>query len=293
MTSDRTLQRRWPESLIQQVATHNFVLVVGAGASLGCSNSIGARPLSWPDLIKQLNAKFGSGSTKAAVTKLLQHNQFLEAAEVLKAHARATSKEQDFLDAIVLLTDGGPSQDRQFQPGKLQDTLLRLDPYVFVTTNYDRILERACNSGFNVHHSDFDQLAQDVRTGTPLILKIHGSADRKKGMVLTRSDYMRLRREATTALEVLQALLLTRTTLFVGYSFSDPDIQLLLENAVGARGGPAAHYLLTSDSTPTHQREVLKHSYGTTLVTYKGADYAEMARMLELLADAVEAVRTA
>lgn len=291
MVSDRVLRLRWPETLISQIAAHNFLLVVGAGASRNCVDSRGAKPLGWLELLKQLNAKFGTGQMKAEVTKLLQHRQYLEAAEALKTHARSKSKEQDFLEMLVTLTDGGAHADRQFQPGKLHDTLLRLDPFVIVTTNYDRILERATNNGFNVHHSEFDNLAQDVRTATPLILKIHGTVDRKNGMVLTRSDYTRLRREGATALEVLQALLLTRTALFVGYSFSDLDIQLLLENALGARGGAAAHYLLTSTSTPAHLREVLKFSYGTTLVTHKADDYAEMARMLELLAESVETLR--
>ena len=80
-----------------------------------------------------------------------------------------------------------------------------------------------------------------------MLVKIHGSVDDATNLVMTRSDYARLRRLGAHVLEVLQALFLTKTALFVGYGFGDPDVQLLLENVMGARGEVAAHYLLTSN----------------------------------------------
>lgn len=165
------------------------------------------------------------------------------------------------------------------------------EPEVVVTTNYDRVIERATRNGYNVHSYESSTLGRDVRSGTPVLVKVHGTVDSASKIILTRSDYSRLRREGAHALEVLQALFLTRTALFVGYSFSDPDIHLLLENVLGARGDVAAHYLLTSDTIPLHQRDVYKYCYGTAVVTFGKQDYKEMNRMLELLAEAVEARR--
>ncbi|WP_425440288.1 SIR2 family NAD-dependent protein deacylase [Pseudosporangium ferrugineum] len=175
-----------------------------------------------------------------------------------------------------------------FQPAPIHDVLLRLDPRIIVTTNYDSILERASSNGYRVKTYASTDVGHEVRTGAPLLLKIHGSVDAELDLVLTRSDYSRLRRTGRAALDVLEALLLTRTTLFVGFSLSDPDIQLLLENNMGREVDSGAHYMLTSSSVPNHRRRALVRSYGVELIQHQDGDYAEAARMLELLADLVE-----
>jgi len=288
MTTDSVLARRWPEALIKQIAARKFVLVVGSGVSKNSSNASGQSPPTWVELMKSLTKDFTQGRGRTLVNNLVTSGRLLEAAEVLKTRARAQAREQDFLDAIAKATDGDTDT---FQPNPVHDSLMRLEPDIIITTNYDRILERATESGYSVHSSDFSELASEVRTGSPLICKIHGSVDRKTSMILTRSDYSRLRRSNAEGLEVLQALLLTRMTLFVGYSFSDPDIQLLLENVLGARGGPAAHYLLTPDSIAQYELALLEYCHGTAAIKYRAGVYEEMARMLELLAGQVESAR--
>jgi hypothetical protein len=287
---DKTLLRRWPEHLLERVASKNFMLVVGAGISRSCINAAGASPPSWDLLLRGLIADFTTGAVRRSALELVDRRLYLDAAELLRGRARAQAKEQDFLKRIAMVTDGGTKTTEQYQPSQIHQTLLSLEPDVLLTTNYDRILERATNNGYNVHPYDSTALAGDVRSGMPVLVKVHGSVDSASKIVLTRSDYTRLRREGAHALEVLQALFLTKTALFVGYGFSDPDIHLLLENVLGARGDVAAHYLLTG-TVPEYQREVYQFSYGTAAVTYAQGGYAEMQRMLELLSMQVEARR--
>jgi hypothetical protein len=291
VVGDRSLIGRWPEQLIERISSKSFVLVVGAGISRSCQNSSGRQPPSWSALVADLTNTFTSGATKKFVRDLVAQERYLDAAEFLRSRARKQAKEQDFLQKIADVTDGGKKTKDQFQPSELHEILLRLEPDVLLTTNYDRILERATNNGYNLHSYDSTTLASDVRLGTPVLVKVHGSVDSSSKIVLTRSDYARLRREGSEVLEVLQALFLTKTALFVGYSFSDPDIHLLLENVLGARGDVPAHYLLTSNRIPAHQREIYKYCYGTDAVTFAQSNFAEMQRMLELLGEAVEARR--
>ena len=124
-----------------------------------------------------------------------------------------------------------------------------------------------------------------------MLVKIHGSVDDATNLVMTRSDYARLRRLGAHVLEVLQALFLTKTALFVGYGFGDPDVQLLLENVMGARGEVAAHYLLTSKAIPEYVKDTYEYCFGTTVIGFADGDFAEMTRMIELLGEAVEARR--
>lgn len=288
---DATLMARWPRQLIDQISSGNFILVIGAGVSRGCASSNGNYPPSWKELIDELAITFTTATHKTAVRELVAQGRYLEAAELIRARARSQAKENDFLQRIAEVTDGGRKAEGQYRPGDLHDTLLGLEPEVLVTTNYDRILERATRNGYNVHTYGSTTLGRDIRLGVPVLIKVHGSVDSASEIVLTRSDYSRLHRDGAHALEVLQALFLTKTALFVGYSFSDPDIQLLLENILGARGDIAAHYLLTSKAVPQYQRELYQFCYGTATVAFADGDYIEMGRMLKLLLTQVEASR--
>lgn len=293
MTTDQTLLGRWPEHLIKQLVSGNFVLVMGAGISRGCINDVGLHPPGWEDLISGLARELLTGVHRKSVIGLVKAGRLLEAAELLRARARATAKEEDFLHRVADLTDGGATAAEQFKPSPLHDSLLTLEPEIVVTTNYDKIFERASNNGYYVHTHTSTTVGRDIRSGNPVVLKIHGSVDDGSRVVLTRSDYARLRREGAHSLEVLQALFLTRTALFVGYGLGDPDIQLLLENAVGARGETASHYVLASKKVPEFERVMLEYCFGTTLVTFADGDFGEMARMLSLLGDEVTVRRNA
>jgi hypothetical protein len=286
MASDRQLAARWPGSLVEQVASGNFVLVVGAGISAHSTNASGACPPGWGGLLTALvNEVISSPTKRKPARELIGAFRYLEAAEYLRSIARSEGKEEDVLKKIARATDGGGTSAEQFQPAAIHQSLMSLSPTIVVTTNYDKILERATNNGFNVHSFESTTLAREVRQGNPVIVKVHGTVDDATKIVITRSDYSRLRRQGSSVLEVLEAIFLTRTVLFVGYGMGDPDIQLLLENVLGARGEIAAHFLLTGNGMATYQRDVYQYCYGTSVVTYAESDYIEMARMIDLLAE--------
>lgn len=292
-TGDTTLMNRWPGHLVDRIVSRNFVLVIGAGVSKACTNAVGQNPPSWSELLSVLIDEYTAGSTKTAARRLLKNGDYLSLAELVRAKARALGKEQDFHKTIARVTDGGTKAAEHFQPTELHESLLRLEPDILITTNYDRIFERASQNGYNVHRYDSSTLASDVRGGNPVLIKVHGSVDSAEELILTRSDYSKLRREGAQVLEVVEALFLTRTALFVGYSFNDPDIHLILENILGARDSVPAHYLLTSSSTPEYVKQNYAYSYGTATIPFTKSDYLEMNRMIALLASVVESRRAA
>jgi hypothetical protein len=287
--SDAALAKRWPKDLVERIAARDFVLVVGAGASIGCQDDQGNSAPSWTGLLKELTREFASSTAAREARRLIEQSAFLDAAELLKSQAAARSRQTDFLKFVSKAVDGRPGHN--FQPRAFHDALLELDPPVIVTTNYDSILERASRNGFRVKTYKDDDVGYDVRTGTPTLIKIHGSVDAQQKLILTRSDYSSIRLEGARALEVFQALLLTRTSLFVGYSFSDPDIQLLLENNFGSRGDAGAHYLLCEAGMPNYQVAILDSSYGTKPIFHKAGDFDEAERMLVLLGKLASAGR--
>lgn len=102
------------------------------------------------------------------------------------------------------------------------------------TTNFDPLLELAIPKA-TVAASDNDAL--DIGTGHRTIIKMHGSLSRDlppvwtSPPVITRGDFERYEDSHPRMWALLRASYLTRTMLFLGFSFSDPNIEVLLRLA--------------------------------------------------------------
>lgn len=90
-----------------------------------------------------------------------------------------------------------------------------------VTTNYDDLFERACD---RPHNGTLKVLPRERVTGRqPWLLKLHGDAAVPKSIVLTRSQYLDFEARSAPLAAVVQAHMVTRHMLFVGYSLSDTN----------------------------------------------------------------------
>jgi len=95
-----------------------------------------------------------------------------------------------------------------------------------VTTNYDRLYEAVCNDTEKaIAVLPYDTTENSNRW----ILKLHGDINHPEDIVLTREDYLRYqdRREALTG--IVQALLLTKHMLFVGFSLQDDNFHKIMD----------------------------------------------------------------
>lgn len=142
-----------------------------------------------------------------------------------------------------------PDQDRQ--PSELLQTLARLPFRLIVTTNYDRLMERALEGagkpffpvvqpigGFG--QDDQSELRDQLADwGDQLILyKIHGSfveGNQFPRVVVTEEDYIEFLTVLGTAGGVPKAIaqeLRNTTLLFLGYGLQDWDIRTILKGIV-------------------------------------------------------------
>lgn len=274
----------WPSDVSDQALRRNLVVIVGAGVSASCERE-GLRPPSWSKLLSDLQNQLGL-TDNPEIARLLESNRMLDAAALIKHEASRTSRLQDFFRFLRTSVDGPPGH--QFGGSAWHDAIVRLEPDLIVTTNYDKILERATSDGFSTHSFDSERIAGEIRRRVPTLMKIHGTIDKIEEVILTRADYTRLRLHGVHALSVLQALLLTRTALLVGYSLGDPDIQLLFENVLGGGTEAPAHYMLTEDSLPEYERDVLRYSYGITPLTYAAGNHDDALVALQQLSDLVQ-----
>jgi hypothetical protein len=128
--------------------------------------------------------------------------------------------------------------DRWITPS--HNELVGLELPLLFTTNYDDLIERAY-----VHHgrtltvsSTAQEFVEHLRPKPEHhLVKIHGSIDNTATVVLTRDDYARARIARKRIYEHLKFDIEQATYLFVGFSLSDPNINILLDDARIETGG--------------------------------------------------------
>jgi len=118
--------------------------------------------------------------------------------------------------------------------------LVDLDLPLLFTTNYDNLIERTYLSrGVELIVSSTAEQFIAHRNPTPIhhLIKMHGSIDQPTTVVLTRDQYARARIERHRIYEHLKLDIEQSTYLFVGFSLTDPNVNVLLDDARLETGG--------------------------------------------------------
>ena len=106
-----------------------------------------------------------------------------------------------------------------------------------VTTNFDQVFEAACQGAGKV-------LAVlpggSVVTGQPWLLKLHGDA--QSSIVFTRAEYLSAMATQSALRGIVQAMLITKHMMFVGYSLRDDDFHQLVHEVRYARNTNDAEF---------------------------------------------------
>lgn len=276
----------WPGDLVKQVARRNVVLFVGAGISMASENAARQRPLGWKDLLGKLGDEICTpAEMRTKVKPMINRGEYLLAAEFIKYRATKNGNLNHYRDTISVFCDG-PDEDK-FAPSELHNRLMDLDPAVIVTTNFDKILERTAGEGYHPMGFNEPEIDNVVRQAKNLILKLHGTVNHGSPLVFTQSEYTSLRRDGALALEVLQSLLLTKMALFVGYSFNDPDLKLILETIFGVPGRGPGHVLVMNGKIPDFQQELFTGVYGLNVLSYPTGEHGVLLEGIKELSTAL------
>jgi hypothetical protein len=187
--------------------------------------------------------------------------------------------------------------EKRFKPSQVHDDISALDSRFVLTTNFDKIYENRANQiqhntvlVKSYHDSD---VADAFRRTQRVVLKVHGSIDSPDRAIFTRSDYAKARTAHAHFYQLLEALFLTHTFVFLGASMRDPDIQLLLENYAYRFSGSRPHFMIMPRSSVSPAiLEIMETSMNLHGLLYDSADYhAELASSLRGLRTLVDASR--
>ena len=108
--------------------------------------------------------------------------------------------------------------------------LARLPINTYWTTNYDKLIETSLeknNMIVDVKHEN-KQLPTSKYKRDAVVYKMHGDADHPADAIITRDDYEKYFRTHEPFINALQGDLITKTFLFIGFSFNDPNLEYAL-----------------------------------------------------------------
>lgn len=96
-----------------------------------------------------------------------------------------------------------------------------------VTLNYDRLYETAAGAA---QRPPTVLPYETARPDRPWLLKLHGCIDHDEDIVLTREDYLRYANRRAALRGLVQAQLVMRHMLFVGFGLADDNVHSILDD---------------------------------------------------------------
>ena len=138
-----------------------------------------------------------------------------------------------------------------------------MDSRIVITPNFDHIYDdhAGTQTGGTISVKSYydDDVAEVIRRGDRLILKMHGTISTPNNLIFSRNDYAKARIEHAHFYKILEALAITHTFLFLGAGINDPDIRLLLEDyAFRFRYSRKHYFILPKSALTEEEKEIME-----------------------------------
>lgn len=270
-----------PQLLIDAFAHQRIVLLVGSGPSISASLP------NWSQLLAGI-AK-GAGLSRRAFSSVMRHienEHFLDVADYL----REALHRGDFFRLLERELMGD-----HVTPKEIHKLLMELPTEGVITTNYDRLLDKADTTQRLGLPFTWRDNAIGQRLGKPFLFHAHGSLDDPESIIISGRDYERLNLSGSEHYrKFLQAIFSPPyRVLFIGFGFRDPDLNLLLTQVRQAwrdwHNPPYAVIEVEDPDEPDHVNDGKLRRLGLQpiLIPAKGtrgaATHEWLAHILELL----------
>jgi hypothetical protein len=272
-----------PTDLIKQIKDGNCVVFVGAGLSQGAGLP------NWTGLLHRMidwAAEHGVDmSDRAELESYIGEGKLLMVAEEM----RERLVDDDFRRFMVE-TFRGPG----LEPTDAHELIPGIKFCAALTSNYDILLETAYTLEWKKTppifiHSDYAELSGSLRSDEFYIIKVHGTIDRMDTIILGLSDYREIMFASEAYRRHLEILFSTKTVLFLGFSLTDREIILLLDELRNAfKGYTGKHYaLISTEGVGNIERRRFERDYNIHIIPYtpSAEDHPEVKAFLSKLAE--------
>lgn len=133
------------------------------------------------------------------------------------------------------------------KPTTNHEILARLPISTYWTTNYDRMIETSLEHADKIVDVKYEvrQLKKTTPGRDAIVYKMHGDVEHPDDAVLTKDDYEGYFRRHEPFVTALSGDLTAKTFLFLGFSFSDPNIDYVMSRVrVTLHQAPKQHYCI-------------------------------------------------
>lgn len=269
----------WPPNLIQEISYRRCILFLGAGVSACSTNDNGDSPKTWPDFLSDAINLIQNPSTEIndLISRLLSQKNYLMALQVIHNQCEPGTYGNYLRDVFIV---------PNYKPSGLHDIIKEIDSKLVITTNFDKIYDNLCNEHEYVvaTYTETQKILYNIKSVSNIIIKAHGSIDDIDKIVFTQKQYYEAKKKYPEFYNLLHALFLTHTVVFLGYSLSDPDINLVLETVAGSNSPSKPHYIVVKEGIEDEIKRYWKDCYNISVLEY-GPDHDKLVESLkELLA---------
>ncbi|MGG1864728.1 SIR2 family protein [Bacillus safensis] len=273
----------WPDNLVTELAHKRCVIFLGAGISATAKNKDGNSPLTWGAFINEIKS-IPNGNSLHYIDEMIEQKNYLPA-----------------LQAILDDTDPGrysnflkeKFQRPEFLPSPVHEAVKELNSKIVVTTNFDKIYDRLCfEHGYVIvnYNDPIGKMVSTIKSPENLVIKAHGTIDDIDNIVFTERQYYEAKEQQPGFYKMLNALFLTHTVLFLGYSLNDPDINLLLETASNSMSKSSPHYIVIEEGAQKEKIRYWQNCYNIYALEY-GPNYTHLPAKIEELKNLVATER--
>lgn len=267
----------WPENLIEEIANRRCVIFLGSGISATAKDDRGQGPRTWGAFLEGAISLTRGDNT--FIDKMLSQENYTMALQVI--HDNCDKGQY----ARYLRSEYNKPN---LNASNVHKYIKEIDSKIVVTTNFDKIYENICNyHGYSVcSYKESEKIISNIKTSDNLIIKAHGTIDDPDNIIFTKRQYYNARMNHSEFYNVLKALFLTNTVVFLGYSLNDPDINLILEDVANSGSPSTPHYIVIKEGVDDNIKKHWEESYNIYCLEY-GPSYDNLDENIEELKDSV------
>ncbi|EIW19589.1 MULTISPECIES: SIR2 family NAD-dependent protein deacylase [Pelosinus] len=273
----------WPVDLIEDLALRRCIIFLGSGVSATAQNSSQERPKAWKEFLLTASELIANKKDKVHTKRLIKEGNYLLALQCI--YDSIGNNQYFTLLQSEFLTP-------RFEPSDVHKDIVDIDPKIAITTNFDKIYDKACFSDAHtiITYDQHEGLINNLRSDQRLVIKAHGTIDAIQNMIFTKREYFAAKKNHPHFYKVLAALFMTNTILFLGCGLNDPDIALLLEHVYITTNSYKSHYAIVFDAVHPSVEKDWMESYNVKALKY-GPSYEDLIPNIRNLKDAVVAYR--
>ncbi len=210
------------KDIIKKLEAENVAVFVGAGLSMP------AGYVSWSELLEPIAEEIGLNVKKE-----------YDLVSLAQYHVNENGNNRSELNKRLL--EEFTEKTEVTQNHKI---LSRLPINTFWTTNYDDLIEKSLieenkkpDIKFTKQHMSLTMPKRDA-----IVYKMHGDVNHPNDAILTKDDYESYHVKMDLYLSALKGDLLTKTFIFLGFSFSDPNLDYILSRVRLSGTEQSRHY---------------------------------------------------